>query len=663
MDRIVDRVPALLMAVGVVGGILMCGAGLAWWWAASVAFAGLLLLSRRSRWGMLAMAFAAGWLTAWLHRPAEAPERLFDGKEHVFHAYVSTDEVHADGVVDLTVDDADGPFKVVALSNSGDNLVDGERVVCRGVLAPLRPVADMPYAPVPDVNAVDRGCVAVLETDGEIQPYGGDGGSYMSRCRARAEGLMVKAGADDEALGLYAAILLGDDSMIGSPRLEDFRAAGVAHALALSGFHIGFIALLAGALLYPLRLWHRAWRWRAIGVLAVVWGYAVMTGFGASTVRACIMMSALMSARLSGRNFSPWNSLCLAIALILCVAPAQLHSVGFQLSVSAVAGILAFSQALTPVSHDNAAYAAVRMVAVPVAAMLGTSVATAAYFHVLPVYSLLSIRLIAVIFPLFMCSGVALVALGALGISGGVMAHAANGLCRFVETVVEEVASWPEAQTGPVALTAAGVGSLAVLLVAAAVAVNFRERKVLLPCAAAMLAAVVSAYMSAPVVPRSEVFVVPAGTSVAMVMRHDDSVKAVLTSAPQYMAASRRKLDRMSALYLRSRSCGPVESADGDFRFGPFVRMGQYIRTGRTVTGVPCNGMRVDSLAGGADYVVVCGQCRAGADVVFRRMAPDTLVLAPGLGEEKRKRFVSEAALRGVPVIDMQTRAWAPALR
>ena len=89
--------------------------------------------------------------------------------------------------------------------------------------------------------------------------------------------------------GLVLALVLGERDQLGRDRQECWRSLGISHLLAISGMHVGLVALgvglLAGRL--PLSPWKR--RFMVQGVLLA---YVVVAGSGASAWRA-LLVSAL----------------------------------------------------------------------------------------------------------------------------------------------------------------------------------------------------------------------------------------------------------------------------------------------------------------------------------------------------------------------------------
>lgn len=139
---------------------------------------------------------------------------------------------------------------------------------------------------------------------------------------------------------LLTGILLGDRRRVaGTPVEDDFRALGLSHVLAVSGDHLGLVALGIGALLRRAR----APRWsQVLGTMASGAAFAVVTGFQRSALRALGMVVAAGSATLAGRRADGLAALPLAVTAIVACEPWSVFDVGLRLSVLAVGGLLLF---------------------------------------------------------------------------------------------------------------------------------------------------------------------------------------------------------------------------------------------------------------------------------------------------------------------------------
>lgn len=144
-----------------------------------------------------------------------------------------------------------------------------------------------------------------------------------------------------EDRALLDGLLLGDTRQISDLTINDFRAAGLSHLLAVSGANVAFVLAVFGPLIRRAPL-----GWRFIIGVGVVGLFAAMTRFEPSVLRASVMAAVVMTARLWGRPVAALRALVYAVVLLVVIDPFLVHSVGFQLSVAACCGIVALSAPL-----------------------------------------------------------------------------------------------------------------------------------------------------------------------------------------------------------------------------------------------------------------------------------------------------------------------------
>jgi competence protein ComEC len=128
---------------------------------------------------------------------------------------------------------------------------------------------------------------------------------------------------------LLIGMLLGEKGFIPPDLKEVFADAGIMHILAVSGLHVGIIAIALAALLNILRLPKKLKLFTLVLILIM---YASITGYRPSVLRATIMFIMLIGGKLVNRDGNLNISLFFAAFLILLVNPLTLYDAGFLLS-------------------------------------------------------------------------------------------------------------------------------------------------------------------------------------------------------------------------------------------------------------------------------------------------------------------------------------------
>ena len=134
---------------------------------------------------------------------------------------------------------------------------------------------------------------------------------------------------------LLRGLLTGDTTQLSESTYSDFRRSGMAHLLAVSGLHIGFLAGLLAR-----RPGSR--RWHAFVILPVLVFFALMIGGGPPVWRSVVMIGFVLLAPLVRREPDQLTSLCGALLVLLVQNPYAISSVSLQLSFAAVAGLACF---------------------------------------------------------------------------------------------------------------------------------------------------------------------------------------------------------------------------------------------------------------------------------------------------------------------------------
>ncbi|MDD2237486.1 MAG: ComEC/Rec2 family competence protein, partial [Kiritimatiellae bacterium] len=161
---------------------------------------------------------------------------------------------------------------------------------------------------------------------------------YCFRARHRcAEILSRGIGESSQAALLIRALLLGYRSDLPVGLRDLFASTGTFHIFAISGLHVGIVAVLLIGLLKLLGLSREHW---FFGLLPLLVLYTLGTGGRASAVRACVMALIFWAAPMVGRRADSLSALALAALGILVVDSSQLMQPGFVMSFVVVAGLI-----------------------------------------------------------------------------------------------------------------------------------------------------------------------------------------------------------------------------------------------------------------------------------------------------------------------------------
>ncbi len=162
----------------------------------------------------------------------------------------------------------------------------------------------------------------------------------LATLRSHCQAILLRILPEPQS-SLAGGILLGLKTAIPKEVMSTFAATGTAHILVVSGWHLSVVALMLASFTTHLRL-HPVIAFSVL--LAIIWMYALFVGATATVLRAAIMASLTLLARLSGRQSEPWTLLVVACAGLTVFDPQTLWDIGFQLSVLATASLFAFAQ-------------------------------------------------------------------------------------------------------------------------------------------------------------------------------------------------------------------------------------------------------------------------------------------------------------------------------
>jgi competence protein ComEC len=143
-----------------------------------------------------------------------------------------------------------------------------------------------------------------------------------------------------EDAAIFAAMIIGDDSLLLRDVREEFQQTGVYHLLVISGMNVALLAFAIFWLARRLRL--PEWPASLLTITLAVF-YAYIAGMGVPIMRAVLMLSLFLVARLLYRDRSGLNATGFAALVVLVLSPAALYEPGFQLTFLALLAITGIS--------------------------------------------------------------------------------------------------------------------------------------------------------------------------------------------------------------------------------------------------------------------------------------------------------------------------------
>ena len=172
-------------------------------------------------------------------------------------------------------------------------------------------------------------------------------GTLIERLRENLRTRLQAALAEGAYPGVIVALAVGDQRAIDPGLWRVFNRTGIQHLMAISGLHVGMVAILAGFL--AMGVWRRvpALALRApaqqagalVGWLAAL-AYGAVAGMGVPTQRTVLMLGVVALAVFGGRRAASGQVLGLTLLAVLLVDPWAVLSAGVWLSFGAVAVLL-----------------------------------------------------------------------------------------------------------------------------------------------------------------------------------------------------------------------------------------------------------------------------------------------------------------------------------
>lgn len=204
--------------------------------------------------------------------------------------------------------------------------------------------------------------------------------------------VLSNAGVEGQNLAVVSALIMGYKGLLDEETQRNYSASGAMHILAVSGLHVGILFIVFSSMLFMFDRFRRGRLIKAAILIVFLWSFAIFTGMSPSVLRASLMFSLVIVGKALSRSSSIYNTLAASAFILLAANPMLAMEVGFQLSYLAVGAIVLFyphiySWIYVPNKWADKVWS---LIAVSLAAQLGTFPLGLYYFNQFPNYFLLT---------------------------------------------------------------------------------------------------------------------------------------------------------------------------------------------------------------------------------------------------------------------------------
>ncbi len=254
------------------------------------------------------------------------------------------------------------------------------------------------------------------------------------KTRQKLLNIYQKLPIDENELEILSALTLGYKRDLDPETKRVFSSAGAMHVLAVSGLHVGIIFWIIIFMFGYLRKQKSGRIIFAIISIVSLWGYAFLTGLSPSVMRATTMFTIFIFSETIQRRSNIYNSLAASAFILLIINPNNLFETGFQLSFSAVFGIVFLQPKLSSIITIKGKIPLFfwNLLCISIAAQISTVPFTLYYFGQFPSYfwltNIIIIPAITVLIPL----GILLLFISSVPIIANIIATIVNSIIKFI---------------------------------------------------------------------------------------------------------------------------------------------------------------------------------------------------------------------------------------
>ena len=263
--------------------------------------------------------------------------------------------------------------------------------------------------------------------------------------REKLLGIYRNQNFGSKELEILSALTLGYKLNLDRETKRVFSAAGAMHVLAVSGLHVGIVFWVISMLFGFLRKQKTGRIIFVIISILLLWTYALITGLSPSVMRASTMFTIFVIGENINRKPSSYNSLAASAMLLLLLNPNNLFEVSFQLSYSAVFGILFLQPKLSKLVTVTNKIVKIFWVllTISIAAQIATFPITSFYFNQFPTYfwitNLIIIPAVMVLIPL----GMALLVFANISVISTIISAVIQFTIKWIYIIISQIEQFP----------------------------------------------------------------------------------------------------------------------------------------------------------------------------------------------------------------------------
>lgn len=250
---------------------------------------------------------------------------------------------------------------------------------------------------------------------------------------------------DEREMEILSALTLGYKRELDPETKRVFSSAGAMHILAVSGLHVGIIFWVISLMFGFLRK-QKSGRFLFVCLsVSILWAYAIITGLSPSVMRASAMFSIFVIGENLQRKANIYNSLAASAFFLLLFNPNNLFDIGFQLSYSAVFGIVYLQPKMDKIyTFKNKILQYIwLLLTVSVAAQIATFPIAAYYFNQFPSYFWLTNSIVIPSVIVLIPAGVGLLIFSKIPFLSTIISFILNYLIKLIYAILSFIDQLP----------------------------------------------------------------------------------------------------------------------------------------------------------------------------------------------------------------------------